>query len=187
MNSLQEFICSECSSSFSQHKDLVQHLKILHPFLQKFICKQNECNRTYSNLNGLRKHFSTTHNLNLSSEKLTPINSNKITNSPRVNTEINATVHDCPNSAHYSVESGSKQISGITFIVQHPLFKKNAVLRFVSKLYGNSALPRNIVQIVITEVRELIKTMFDSIDYLIKPLKNNNEVRDILHLFFYRH
>lgn len=54
-------VCFECSKTFVNIKFLTQHIKYLHPFSHSFVCKQNNCYRTFPSLNGLRKHLISNH------------------------------------------------------------------------------------------------------------------------------
>lgn len=56
-----DMICFECSKTFVNINILVQHIKHLHPFLQSYICKQNNCHRTFPLLNSFQKHLIKNH------------------------------------------------------------------------------------------------------------------------------
>lgn len=168
------FTCFGCLSSFSNHQDLLQHLKVLHPFVQKYECKQTDCNRNFPNLNGLRKHLLKMHPLNMYTEKKANIITHKevIDDSDQVNVP-----HDSNSDGNESVdnegESGSPEY-----------VCRNAILRVFSKYYGNSALPRNFVQIVLEDMGELLCSIFCSIKALIKPFSVNLKLQEVLDIFF---
>lgn len=54
-------VCFECSKTFTNIDILIQHIKHLHPFLQCYVCKQNNCHRTFPLLNRFKKHLIKSH------------------------------------------------------------------------------------------------------------------------------
>lgn len=62
MEKVSKYLCFKCPNSFFAHTTLIRHIKIHHPFLSVYQCKQIGCFRSYKDLNGLRKHFQSHHN-----------------------------------------------------------------------------------------------------------------------------
>lgn len=54
-------IRSECSKTFTNVDILIQHIKHFHLFLQSYICKQNNCHRTFPHLSSFKKHLIKNH------------------------------------------------------------------------------------------------------------------------------
>jgi hypothetical protein len=55
------FICFRCNKVFSKSNVLISHIKIMHSLLQKFLCKQDNCIRSFSSISDLRKHLDKNH------------------------------------------------------------------------------------------------------------------------------
>lgn len=73
------------------------------------------------------------------------------------------------NESHTS-NSSTNEVNDIFHIIQ------NAIVCFISKMYSNSSVPRNITQIIIENIRELFISVNTSIEY---ELKKQNVVEDI--------
>lgn len=55
MECKNSMVCFESSKTFISIKFLIQHIKLLHnSFSHNFVCKQNNCNRAFPFLNGLK-------------------------------------------------------------------------------------------------------------------------------------
>lgn len=55
------FLCFKCNNKFLSSKKLIEHLKVNYPYLSEYKCKQENCFRSFRDLNGLRKHLVSKH------------------------------------------------------------------------------------------------------------------------------
>lgn len=157
-------ICFKCSKTFINIESLIQHIRHLHPFEQSFICQQDNCHRNFPVLNGLKKHLIKNHS---KSETFQQLNADQIEESDSVySVEDQNIIQNSFTDKSYVSEHFDSEPSDFFQTVQ------NAILRLISKMYSNSSLPRNIVQIVIEDIKEL----FNFIIACIEPVLNKEDV-----------
>lgn len=65
--------CFKCFKTFIGIDSLIKHIRLLHPFEQNFVCKQDNCHRIFPLLNGLKKHLIKNHSKYEKSEQLNEI------------------------------------------------------------------------------------------------------------------
>lgn len=162
-------ICFEYLKSFISVDILIHHIRHLHPFAQNFICKQNNCQRTFPTLNGLKKHFINNHtkdDILLHSDAGKQKRSNNINLLKYENVIQDDSVDE---------SDGTKCINDKPFDSSELFY--NAMLNFISKMYSNSSLPRNIVTAVVNNTKELCNIILVCIE---STLKNVNVAEDIL-------
>jgi len=167
----KSIICFECLRSFISIDNMIRHIRYLHPFAQNFVCKQNNCQRTFPCLNGLKKHLINNHTkceIVLHSDAGEQISNN-------LNLlEYENVVQD--NSVD-EISNGTKCASDKPFGNSELFY--NAILHFISKMYSNSSLPRNIVTAVVNNAKELCDIIFVCIE---SALKNQNVAEDVLNI-----
>lgn len=160
-------VCSECSKTFTSIDILIQHIKYLHPFLQSYVCKQSNCHRTFPILNSFKKHLIKNHSqseMPQQSDTEKHIKLSKFSNS----LEYHNINQDASNESHNN--SFDNETYDIFQLIE------NAIVSFISKLYSNSSLPRNIIQIIIEETKELFTSVIISIE---RELKKQNVVAHV--------
>lgn len=153
---MDDFVCFKCKKNFFLSKTLMDHIKWLHPFLSKYECNQFDCNRSYKDINGLRKHI-------LSSHKVTPnILQQKNIQECDTKNETNTTKNETnttsvSNDTNFEISDASlntnSNISDIEAVVN----------QFIAKLYECSSLNRSIVQLFLSYSSELIDNIFSYI------------------------
>lgn len=161
--------CFKCFKMFIGIDSLIKHIRLLHMFEQNFVCKQENCHRTFPLLNGLKKHLVKNHLKYEKSEQL-----NEIENEDN---KIEKSSSSCSLEYQNFTQNSVIEKSNIFQTVQ------NAIVCFISKMYSKSSLPRNIVQIVIEDVKELFNYIISSIEAILheknEMVNEYNEVRDL--------
>lgn len=147
------FSCFSCNKTFAEKDVLLKHIKIMHSLLQKFICRQDNCCRSFSTINDFRKHLNNNHTQ---------------MSIPNVKTTVNL-----ENIATTSTESINSQPPNIDIKTKKSEIKEgnidlhNEILAFISHLYSIPSMPRNIIQLIFNRVYELINSIFEYTNKLI--------------------
>lgn len=55
------FLCFKCSKTFLTSRNLMDHFKYNHPYLSAYVCKQENCFRSFRDIIGFRKHLLSKH------------------------------------------------------------------------------------------------------------------------------
>lgn len=172
------YICFKCEKKINIVESLLSHLKIIHPFLQNFECKQSNCPRSFSNLSSFKKHYILEHKNFCSS-------SDTATNTYNHELQEIQSVIDC------DVEIQQKsQLSESN--IKYNL--KYEILAFISSLYSSSSMPRNEIQIIINKFRDLLASVLNCTCDVLKSLglkhtvitklsETFNEAQDLLSVF----
>lgn len=58
------FTCYECKEILSTNRDLLEHVKIAHPFLKKYRCSEYACKQIFSRFFSFWKHRTRDHEQN---------------------------------------------------------------------------------------------------------------------------
>lgn len=171
------FCCFKCNKSFGSYKLLIKHISLTYPYLNKYQCKQNNCDRFFKDLNGLRKHYSATHNVS-SSSYFYP--------SKQYQNLSLGTVS--PLNASHDIASTSKD-NKIPLTNESPgLDLHKTVIRFIAKLYSDPTLNRKNVQNIVEDITELftgiLENIFDKLISSQNPLEIfQKEVKSICEIF----
>lgn len=137
------YLCCECLKSFSASSSLFQHLKIMHPFLQRYECKQSKCHRSFPNISSLKKHFAISHNHNR-------FNTHSVRQNVFTESELNNNNSSDNNSTMSNNDSEPED-------TEHSDSSINkALLIFISKFYNNPSFPRKLVQLVLKKTKNLL-------------------------------
>lgn len=162
---IQGYLCFKCSIQFLSYKALIRHLKVAHPYLSKYECKQGDCERSYQDLSGLRKHYAYDHSV--------LANANYKKDDNNFNNIFPHNILDSSENSHISVDDSANFESDINDEDFDTL-----ILEFVSKLYSNPSLSRNIVQQTIDTTEELVDSIFTLLQSKLLPLKEVNDVQN---------
>lgn len=164
MNSkvLHGYTCFKCNKQFSLHTTLITHIKISHPFITEYRCKQLNCFRSYKDLNGLRKHFKVKHN-----------HGNKET---FLNTDMETNQHSLLNPSNFLSDGQYLESCSLNAYTDRantnsdanescrpPIVTQNInsfIAAFIGRLYSNCSLNRSIVQSVLENTKSLIDQVF---------------------------
>lgn len=167
----KSMICFECLTSFVSIDILIQHIKHMHPFAQNFVCKQNNCQRIFPCLHRLKKHLTDNHieyEVVLHSDVQGQIKrSNNLNFLQYENVTQDDSIDECSTSTKY--------LSDKPFSSSELFY--NAILHFISKMYSDSSLPRNIVPQIVNNAKELFDIIFV---YIESVLKRENVTEDAL-------
>lgn len=144
-----KFSCFKCRKHFFSYKTLIRHIKVSYPYLDKYQCSQ--CNRYFSDISGLRKHYVTDH----SESKWSPQLCGDIKKSTDLPT--NCFTDNTSTSLELCDTKETNHIHTITPSVT------NFIVQYISKLYSNPSFSRNLVQTVIDSSQELINNIFSII------------------------
>ncbi|KAK9736409.1 hypothetical protein QE152_g12506 [Popillia japonica] len=146
------FICPSCKLQFKVQKHLFLHMKWKHSYDSVFHCRQGQCDRMYSNIYSYQRHMLMKH----VSDFNAPLNeSDKI---PFHSTSVNNAVFSCENvfiEPKFADNSGRLEKDSSIINTTLEMFSKvlhTSALQFVSKLYSQYNLPRNIVQQFVNDV-----------------------------------
>lgn len=147
-------LCFKCERNFSTVKAYLYHLKHDHNIYKSndfYQCIESNCFRTFSLLNSFRKHLKNVHE---SIKKCEPEKTNDF-----------APITNKDNAEDFGIACSSKSNNFFDGIPSPDIKEgnmdvrmkahKNHVLDFVSKLYNNSLIPRNVVQNVIESVMNI--------------------------------
>lgn len=145
--------CFCCISHFPTLKLLLLHYKLIHKFVDtsEYNCNEKDCNRAFPSLNSFKKHFKNAH-FNDIYETI-----DDIIQSPSVNaliTNESVSSSSLPTTG-IVMPSDTAQNNNVDLSPFKELFSQR-VLLFVSELYDNNYLPRNVVQKVIDGFEECI-------------------------------
>jgi hypothetical protein len=126
----------------------------MHSLLQKFLCKQDNCIRSFSSISDLRKHLDKNHSeLSVTQPNLeAAFENHALASTSRCS---NCLPHTQKNKDESTVDPPDAHLD-------------NASL--VGHLYSIPSLSRNIVQLVLDHISELINSIFESINNLIITL-----------------
>jgi len=172
-------ICSVCRREFKSIENLIKHIKATHPYEQSFQCRFSECFRKYINIESLKKHFNTSHKScnNSASSTLNKRFMNVLitdeapssSNTDILDTDINK----------YDIKTNDKNVINIQII-------DDAILKFIAKLYSNSSITRNIVQILVDDCSELVQDLLSHIKCKLQSgsFSNDNNISKLLDNIF---
>lgn len=125
-----------------------------HPFLTEYRCKQLNCFRSFTNLNGLRKHYIISHDHSLTKTDLR--NASESDNNVLRNDVTSSSLSDNPSKSN--VLPNDPFVSAKSNTEMHNV--KMFVSEFIGKLYNDSTLNRALVQKVCNHTRLLIDNIF---------------------------
>lgn len=131
------FICYVCSKKFVSHNGLFLHFKIVHNLQSDSIyrCRQGICRRDFQSTHSFRKHLWENHKENTS-----------------YNTSSNTTSNiSNPDANFFKLSSNSTTDKVVDAFENFEDILQNCVLQFLAKLYNHSAIPRNVIQIIVEE------------------------------------
>lgn len=143
MNEIK-YSCYKCLKVFLSYLSLIRHVKFSHPHLDIYNCNQTNCHRTYKDLTGLRKHYQY--------DRCESINSNIMPNiSQVIKIDSNLKQADIISPCD---DEGQNSLFDVTANAGFDLLKNvsaninSCITQYISKLYENPSLPRNLVQVV---------------------------------------
>lgn len=160
------FLCFKCSKTFLTSRNLTDHFKYNHPYLSAYVCKQENCFRSFRDIISFRKHLLSKHLIGV------------------INTEDKSKKNmECTISENISLENELLHNTAIPQVIPHceyieqntqnPLF---LFVNFFSKLYSQSTINRKTVQEVVNYTKELSGGIFS---YISEKLKSLNEPAEI--------
>lgn len=164
----KSMICFECLKSFISIDILICHIKHLHPFAQNFVCKQNNCQRSFPRLNSLKKHLINNHT------KCEIVLHSDVGRQMKKSNNLNF----LENENVIQDDSDDTKYTNDKPFDSSELFY-NAILHFISKMYSNSSIPRNIVTAIVNNAKELCDIIFICME---SALKNQNVAEDALNI-----
>lgn len=158
-------ICTVCHREFQNIDNLIKHMKVTHTYEKNFQCcfSARECFRKYANIGTLKKHFLVSHKVfdnNTDAYKLTdPVTNISITgeassssNTDILNTADKSNVEIINESSKFNVEVEDGNFNNMQTV-------DNAVLKFITKLYSNSSITRNVVEMIVDDCSELVQDL----------------------------
>lgn len=151
--------CFKCLKNFCSSEVLLTHIKITHPFLQRYECMEDNCKRNFPNLNGLRKHLNNHHTSNNSANEVPSCTS--IPNVSFMNSDATSETDILLGDKFKKAKNknlNNDNSFGVTLIAI-----KNQISNTLASLYSIPSLPRRIVQLFIDSYTEFIKTLFTHI------------------------
>lgn len=154
----KNMICFQCLKSFINIDILIHHIKHLHPFVPNFVCKQNNCYRSFPRLNGLKKHLINDH---MKCEMVLQSDARE-----QIKRSNNLNFVEYENVIQNDSIDGTKCSSVETLDTSQLVY--NAIIHFTSKMYSSSSLPRNIVTDVVNNTKELVEIIIVCIESALK-------------------
>ncbi|CAI6369501.1 unnamed protein product [Macrosiphum euphorbiae] len=154
------FVCKQCLLSIPL---LCKHFTICHPdydFLE-YTCSENDCNRTFHLINSFKKHLATHKDYNPCSKVKSP----RVTSGDNCSSSVNnncssSTLNVCINNGiETSYTPFEKDPSANNCSIQ-----EDYVSSFLSKLYANPLVPRNVVQTIVDDM----SLIFDGLDHTLR-------------------
>lgn len=161
--------------TFISYNVLLRHIKFSHAHLSKYNCGQKNCHRSFQDISGLRKHYQhdSSHHLFLNMT-LDP----RLVHTPNI-TEAHDIADNSSSSDTTEFPANNNNVGNVDNTSKNDnLNIRSLVIDYIAKLYENPLLPRNLVQNVIDNTRELVEGIFNS---LIKT-HNTPEFQKTLHL-----
>lgn len=143
-------LCPNCESSLACISALWLHLSVVHRAEKssQFRCREKNCLRIFSNWNDFKRHLLNTHNFQA------------IANEPSIVSAV-AKVPNYENCTSSCTENDNDNSNLIyednTSDLENSA--KKLILQFLAKLYANHKLPRNFVQDIFLDVKELVFEM----------------------------
>lgn len=170
--------CPICIKRFGNISKLMMHIKIYHNFVSTFPCKQLHCSRQFHTPFGFKRHLSLKHK----NEEVAMAVDNK------VNDYLNEHEVVFNNSTEKeNMFQGNTEKDIFSSVNMHDEFVSalsKSALTFVSKLYSNYSLPRNIVQNLMFDISELMEK---PVQVLKKAVDcSSQELSDILNSFDFK-
>jgi hypothetical protein len=167
------FICKTVTTSI---KSLSAHFSLIHSdhAIERYICCEENCSRHFSLLNSFKKHLKshTTYNdgnisnLNNSIVNIQPTVSNSLINSIDNNIELGDEVD------HTKLNRNVQQCLVASTTEKNTDFQSR-LAKFCSNLYSKPQISRNVVQIVVEELENLI---VDGVNDSANILLNNGDI-----------
>ncbi|KAE9543677.1 hypothetical protein AGLY_002073, partial [Aphis glycines] len=138
------------------------HFTICHPDYDffEYTCSENDCNRTFHLINSFKKHLATHKHYNPCSKVKSPSVASGDNCSTSVNNNCSSsTLNLCSNNGiETSYTPFEKDTRGNNCYIQ-----EDYVCSFLSKLYSNPQVPRNVVQTIVD-----MSLIFDGINHTLR-------------------
>lgn len=151
------FYCFKCGGAFFSPKQLIRHIKVSYPYISNFLCKQNFCTRSFSNLSSLNKHLSCHAAKEIKSK-----------------TRFNLAKKDIDTKSTVANNEGSSLVKPESFVESKNI--RNAIVKNIAKFYSNPSFSRNIVHDVISYSEELLNELFMCITNICHPDSNKSNL-----------
>lgn len=166
--------CFICKESVPLISILCKHFQIkhaTHDFCQ-YICVESDCNRSFHLLNSFKKHLST-HIINPSTTTTNKLNINSVDKPlPSISSENNFhsfyTINENPHT------SNTDNCNDFRLTDIH-------IGKFLASMYSNSQIPRNVIQLVIEGMIDIINGIKSSLlnNDLIIPHNISNHINSV--------
>lgn len=157
--------CPVCCLSYENIKAVISHIKMKHFFDRQFPCKQENCLRVFQNIYTFKRHLLLKHKDDevkaLSTKRVCEVNDSIVTLKDGSSSILN-------NNSSLEVPSNIQKEDFKNILLD------NSIL-FVSKLYSNYSLPRNIVQNIINDLSETLKKPVEILQNKINSMDSENE------------
>lgn len=145
-------LCPNCDNSLTCIAALWLHLSLVHKAEKssQFRCRERDCFRIFTNWNDFKRHLSNTHNFQAITNELSSVSAiPKVTNYEDY-TSCKENNKDNSDNSDFIYENDISDLEN---------FLNEVILKFLAKLYANHKLPRNFVQDVFLDIRELVFEM----------------------------
>lgn len=184
--------CPVCDNSFNEVSDTIKHIKVRHMFISKFVCKQNQCNRVFCTLSSFKKHLRTKHiclETHPSKHQVSNLVCEHKNLEDKENYNCGKNIVDKENKENYNCGKNiaEKEMKENYNCCGKPILEKeintpeNFMLKlssetelFISKLYSNYLLPRNVVQSIVTNMSELFREPLQIFQNRINSISHDN-------------
>lgn len=167
---MELYTCFSCSKSFTSIDALIGHMKVIHLYLRKFECKQNNCHRHFPTISCLRKHMYKQHAF---FETYSEQKNNFVS---KLNNSSNAGSSEHINTPRFTESDDRPQ--------EKKSDLNSEILSFIGIIYSIPSLPRNLVQIIVEKITELVITISQEIDCIITSLNVEDKVKSEISCVF---
>lgn len=168
---MAHYKCFSCNKHFLSIDNLISQMKIFHLCLTKYECKQGNRSRHFSLIGRLRKHLHAEHTF---PESHVPL---------QLENPIINFASSCDENVNISPKSTTaKHISeSDTFTKdEENINLTNEILTFVALLYSFPSLPRNLVQIIISSITDLLTSVSQKVHDTMTSLNLNTASRQAI-------
>lgn len=169
------FLCFRCNRKFFTSKQLIEHLKVNYPYLSEYKCKQDQCFRSFRDLNGLRKHLVNKHLKGIIEVDIA---------SPNKRTNESTCELDLPIPTKFdTTEPDSTNVLELNSNLTNKSNECNflpSLIKFISQLYNNPVINRGIVQEVVVYTQELTHSIFSFLLHSLKEIKDISQLEPFL-------
>lgn len=138
-------VCYLCLKYFDLYTGLFLHFKIVHNLRtdSTYRCREGLCRRDFQTINSFRKHVKNKHGTFQNECNISTSDNYSDTSSNFFN--LSSSTNNTTNKRRDDFE-----------VFEHIL--NTCVLQFIAKLYDNSTIPRNVIQLIVEETSDLFNS-----------------------------